>query len=137
MFFAKCLTLILIFSIIFIVNSYDDPGIMWMKMAKCKVNSEFIYPNYSCFAKPYSRNISTITYYLAYKKTLTHLLVKIQKKNRTWTHFLFPAGCDYSIQVRNDLPRRFEVPQHRSLRASSQQRQHSSVGQTGYRLDEG
>lgn len=70
---------ILILHIIFIVNSDEDKGIMWMKSAKCKVNPEFIYPNYTCLAKPYSRNLSTLTYYLMYRKPLTHLFVRTRE----------------------------------------------------------
>lgn len=109
---------ILILATILIAKS-EDPGIMWMKSAKCKINPEFIYLNYTCFAKSYSRNVSTMTYYLAYRKPLTHLFVRIRKLLRNFGLICcLPVDGASPVQVRSDLLGRSAFSSHRSMRTS-------------------
>lgn len=43
------------------------------KVLKCVVSDQFVHPNFSCFAKSFSRNLSTVSYYLKFKSPIVKL----------------------------------------------------------------
>ena len=49
---------VLIFVAIYLKFVFGD-GILSIKKFQCTINSKYIYPNFSCFPKSYSRNVST------------------------------------------------------------------------------
>jgi hypothetical protein len=50
-------------------------GFLSFKMVLCQVSDKFVYKNFSCFAKSFSRTFSTANAYLAFKKPLNEFYV--------------------------------------------------------------
>lgn len=68
--------LICTFSIFWlIVKAEDDIQSVWMRGVQCNASEKFIYKNYSCYAKSYSRNISTTHFIATTKVPLNNLRV--------------------------------------------------------------
>lgn len=65
-------------------NTTPSPfGSFSLKVFKCKVSTrgteEFIYPNYTCYAKSYSRTLSTWNFYLLFRKPLSYGFVRMKR----------------------------------------------------------
>lgn len=50
-------------------------GNLYFRKSQCNLSYEFVYENTSCYAKSYSRNISTFNYNIVFKKPLKNLWV--------------------------------------------------------------
>lgn len=74
---AKWLWFVQIF---FVVSYAEDKGLVSVKSAKCFVNKQFVFPNVSCFAKSYSRNISTANVNTVFKLPLERIFVSLLSK---------------------------------------------------------
>ena len=77
----KFFTILVSVFVLRIVSINCSDGFVYFKLYKCKCNLEYVYPNYTCFAKSWSRNISTYNHYAIVKKPLYELFVSIQKKS--------------------------------------------------------
>lgn len=72
--------LVLIFvvpSFLLVTCDVKGNGILNYKLVKCYGNPKFIYPNYSCTVKSYSRNVSTISVYVLLKKPISEAFVSL------------------------------------------------------------
>lgn len=58
----------------------SEKAMMTMKNVKCSVNEKFVFNNFSCFAKSYSRNVSTLTIKLYFKESFNHIFVSVSFK---------------------------------------------------------
>ena len=74
--YRKILLNILIIQTGFILIDCNN-GFLSFKLLKCKVSDEFVYSNFTCYAKPFSRNFSTITKILSFKKPVLDLFVTL------------------------------------------------------------
>jgi hypothetical protein len=52
-----------------------EKGVISFKMLKCDVNPKFIFTNHSCFAKSYSRILSTATVAVYFKQPVYEVYV--------------------------------------------------------------
>ena len=52
-------------------------GRIIFKFGKCYINPEFVYENATCFAKSWSRNVSTANMKLYFKQPITEFFVDI------------------------------------------------------------
>jgi hypothetical protein len=52
-----------------------EKGVVSFKMFKCDVNSKFVFANYSCFAKSYSRLLSTANLAVYFKEPVYEIYV--------------------------------------------------------------
>lgn len=63
-------------------NKSND-NLMFFKSFECLVNDEvkekYVYSNFSCFAKIYSRKVSTLNFYAVFKKPINKLFVSFNK----------------------------------------------------------
>lgn len=75
--------LLLSFFLIIIHAAKAQTQNVYFKSARCNFSEEFVYKNVSCFAKSYSRKISTVTALIFYKKPWTSLFVSWNEKNST------------------------------------------------------
>lgn len=48
---------------------------IYAKGARCNFSEKYVYPNYSCFAKSYSRTVSTYNAMGMYKKQMNNFFV--------------------------------------------------------------
>lgn len=55
--------------------AFSGDGIAFMKQVKCIVNSKFVHTNFTCFAKSYSRNLSTGSIEIYFKEPLYEMFV--------------------------------------------------------------
>lgn len=53
-----------------------------LKSLQCNFSVEFVYPNYSCFAKSYSRTVSTMNIDLTLKKPLAKVFEVSKRFNK-------------------------------------------------------
>lgn len=63
---------LILFGIFSLTNSDGDVS---FKAVLCKVSDRFIYPNASCYAKSYSRKISTLNVYVMFRDPLYAIFV--------------------------------------------------------------
>lgn len=84
----------------------DDGELLSVKSVKCQINEDFVFKNFSCFAKSYNRNSSTINVKFYFMKPYEQLSVRFEltafgfKKN-----LALPDKHDSQIQIRHDLSR--------------------------------
>ena len=50
-------------------------GVLYFKLNKCEINSKLVHPNATCFAKSYSRTVSTSNCRLFFKRPLYEIFV--------------------------------------------------------------
>lgn len=68
----------------------DDFQKIYIKAVKCNGSENFVYKNVSCFAKSYSRSVSTMNIIGTAKKPLNNITVsEISKKKMKKTWFLW------------------------------------------------
>jgi hypothetical protein len=56
----------------------QEKGVVSFKMFKCDVNPKFVFLNYSCFAKSYSRLLSTVTLVVYFEQPLYEIYVSFK-----------------------------------------------------------
>lgn len=69
----------LIFLVIANAQSFDEKSEASMKSVKCSINETFVFKNFSCFAKSYSRNVSTMNVKVYFKEPLNQVFVKFER----------------------------------------------------------
>ena len=57
---------------------------VYIKAVLCNASSQFIHKNYSCFAKSYNRQLSTVNVYGLTKKPLNDLFVHYNSLNTSF-----------------------------------------------------
>jgi hypothetical protein len=75
---VKRLILLLLFTaVVKGLKETNDDAVASIKSVKCKTAENFAYPNVSCFAKSYSRTVSTINIYILARQPMTEIFVGI------------------------------------------------------------
>lgn len=69
-----------IFALFFVLDVYTffkvaSDGILSVKKVQCDVNDKYVYSNYSCYAKSWSRNVSTGNLAIYMKKSFYEVFV--------------------------------------------------------------
>ena len=116
-----------IFSVYY-VGCHD--GFWNFKLYQCKFNEAFVFPNRTCYAKSFSRNISTINAYAKYRAPLDDVWVK--SSFEYWTTLTicnFQARSGFILQIWKHLP-----PGHESAKAQHLQYFESHEGREPYAL---
>src|SRR5690349_15395123 len=49
--------------------------LVYFKSYRCKFSETFVYKNYSCYAKSYSRTLSTLNNYILFKNPMNDIFV--------------------------------------------------------------
>lgn len=114
-------------------NSQSKPIGMYFKSVWCNVSEAIAYQNYSCFAKSYSRTISTANAMWTYKNPVPFLLVRLRCRSldiyqlnnifvcvdrpttllQVWKHLSRSASLPKARMVRSNVTTRLQhhVPQ--------------------------
>ena len=75
-----------------VCNGGCNDGFWNFKLYQCKFNEAFVFPNRTCYAKSFSRKISTINAYAKYKAPLDDVWVNIVfKKFKNLNNLYFPS----------------------------------------------
>lgn len=69
------LLFLILLPIIATSHGFDEKAILTMKNVKCDINEKFVFANFSCFAKSYSRTVSTFNVKLYFKEPLNQVFV--------------------------------------------------------------
>jgi hypothetical protein len=72
----KLFWLFFLYLFIYLTKPIESFDFASFKLLKCSFNSIFVYSNYSCYAKSYSRNMSTTNGYVMFKKPINKLYVR-------------------------------------------------------------
>lgn len=67
----------LAFISLLLVLCHGDNHKITIKYVKCNASEEFVYKNFSCFAKSWSRNLSTVNVVAILKEPTTSVLVSV------------------------------------------------------------
>lgn len=81
---------------------------IYVKAAQCNASSKYIYENFTCFAKSYNRNVSTVNFLMTFKKPLNDFNVsKILSVINYLVRISFTEiGWGFtSLQIWRSLPR--------------------------------
>lgn len=65
----------------FIVGKVSEFQTIYVGAVRCNLSEKFYYKNYSCFAKSYSRNFSTLNFIATSKMPLYNIFVSYWNKN--------------------------------------------------------
>lgn len=57
------------------IQNFDEKALLTINSVKCNVNDRFAFKNFTCFAKSYSRTISTFNVKLYFKEPLDKVFV--------------------------------------------------------------
>lgn len=88
------------------VTTASDFQKMFIQLVRCNGSEKFVYKNYSCFAKSYSRHFSTTNIILTAKVPLHDITVSFKidvEFDFNWNSHKVPSMD--SVQVRTDLSR--------------------------------
>ena len=93
---------------------YD--GFFNFKLYQCKFNEVFVFPNRTCYAKSFSRKISTINAYAKYRAPLDDVWVKSSfELCTTLTICFFQARSNFVLQIWKHLPPGHEIAKAQHL----------------------
>lgn len=102
---------VLILLLMTATQSIDEKIESSIRSVKCSINENFVFQNFSCFAKSYSRTFSTTNVKVYFKEPLNTFFVKLTQRLMTiWAWNLIPRfsdSCRGYVQVWNHLPRGF------------------------------
>lgn len=74
-----CLYFWINFAILQLFYAANQGQNLYVKSVFCKANEKFVHKNFTCFAKSYSRKVSTVTIVFYYKKLWDNSVVMIFK----------------------------------------------------------
>lgn len=109
-----------VFLVIASMQNFDVNSHTSMRSVRCSINETFVLKNYSCFAKSYSRNVSTMNVRVYFKKPLKRFFVKFcQELNQKNLTLIFSDDRSCSVQVWNDLSGSHSFKKERLVQRSS------------------
>lgn len=81
---SKSTTMLFIFLILSLTMFAETSGenaILSMKSIQCNANEDFVFKNFSCFAKSYSRTLSTMNAFFFFKAPVDQLFVSFKLRH--------------------------------------------------------
>lgn len=108
----RCIALVpvLLFSNVWSAKSIfeDKKTTIYIRAVQCNASEMFVVNNFSCFAKSYSRTISTVNVAITLKRPLSNIHVSLSNCEIISLFILkvhFKVVCTGLLQIRNNLSR--------------------------------